>query len=164
MKPAQHFTVFFIVLALLLLAGCAPRYIPSRPAPHAPPTPPGTLADSVVQTARSQIGTPYRRAGAAPQTGFDCSGLVHWVYARHGFSLPRTAAGQLGVGLVIPVQDIRAGDLVFFRIGKNGTMHVGIATGRGSFVHSPKPGQRVREESLYTSYWTQRKIGVRRIL
>ena len=67
-------------------------------------------------------------------------------------------------GDAVPVQDLRAGDLVFFRIGKAGSMHVGIATGQGSFIHSPKPGQRVREENLYAPYWTQRKIAVRRIL
>ncbi len=61
-------------------------------------------------------------------------------------------------------QDLRAGDLVFYRIGKSGRMHVGIATGQGTFIHSPKPGQRVREENLFAPYWTQRKIGVRRLI
>jgi cell wall-associated NlpC family hydrolase len=102
--------------------------------------------------------------GASPRSGFDCSGLVQWVYAQHGLFLPRTTSELLRVGVAVPVQDLAAGDLVFFRIGKNRTLHVGIATGQGSFIHSPKPGYRVREENLFVRYWTQRKIGVRRLL
>jgi len=157
-KKPPALAILPVLLPLLLLSACATRYAPLRPAP------PGTLADSVVQAARSQIGVPYKRAGASPRSGFDCSGLVQWVYAQHGFSLPRTTSGLLGVGVAVPVQDLRAGDLVFFRIGKSGTIHVGIATGQGSFIHSPKPGYRVREENLFAPYWTQRKIGVRRLL
>jgi len=157
MPKSPALTMLLVLLPLLLLSACATRYAP-RPAP------PGTLADSVVQTARSQIGVPYQRAGASPRSGFDCSGLVQWVYAQHGFSLPRTTSELLGVGVAVPVQDLCAGDLVFFRIRKSGTMHVGIATGQGSFIHSPKPGHRVREENLFAPYWTQRKIGVRRLL
>ncbi len=157
-RSAQRLPLFFAVLALLFLAGCAPRHAPPRPAV------PGSMAESVIQKARAQIGTPYKRAGVSPRTGFDCSGLVQWVYAGHGISLPRTTSELLGVGFAVPAQDLRAGDLVFFRIGKRRSLHVGIATGQGSFIHSPKPGQRIREESLYAPYWTQRKIGVRRIL
>jgi murein DD-endopeptidase len=157
-KPRFYPALLFVVLALLFLAACAPRHAPPRPAA------PGSLAESVVQTARSQVGIPYRRAGNSPRTGFDCSGLVNWVYAQHGFSLPRTSTGILGEGVTVSTQDLRAGDLVFYRIGKSGRMHVGIATGQGTFIHSPKPGQRVREENLFAPYWTQRKIGVRRLI
>ncbi|HDQ40201.1 MAG TPA: NlpC/P60 family protein [Desulfonatronum sp.] len=150
--------LFLALLGLLFSTGCAPRHAPPRPAA------PGSLAHSVVQTARSQVGIPYKRAGISPHTGFDCSGLVNWVYAQHGFSLPRTSAGIFGQGMTVPVQDLRAGDLVFFRIGKQNRIHVGIATGQGTFIHSPKPGQRVREENLFAAYWAQRKIGVRRVL
>lgn len=150
--------LFIVVFFNLMLAcGCASRHAPPRPAQ------PGSLAEAVVQTARSQVGTPYKRAGASPRAGFDCSGLVQWVYGRHGYTLPRTSKSLMREGAPVAVQDLRAGDLVFFRIGKNGSMHVGIATGQGSFIHSPKPGRRVREENLFTPYWAQRKIAVRRI-
>lgn len=156
---SRHATVLlFILLAMLVLGACAPRHAPQRP------TVPDSLAATVVQTARSQIGIPYRRAGNSPRTGFDCSGLVQWVYARHGYSLPRSSKSLLRVGVAVPKHDLRAGDLVFFRIGRSGNTHVGIATGQDSFIHSPKPGQRVREESLFAPYWTQRKIEVRRVL
>lgn len=156
-RPAPRLSLLAL-LPLLLLAACAPRHAPLRPAA------PDTLAESVVQTARSQIGTPYARAGFSPGSGFDCSGLVNWVYGRHGYSLPRTTSGLLDAGVAVPVHELQPGDLVFFRIGKSGSMHVGIATGQGTFVHSPKPGQRVREENLFSPYWTQRKVGARRIL
>lgn len=153
------FFLFIVALFNLMVAcGCAPRHAPPRLAQ------PGSLAEAVVLTARSQIGAPYKRAGISPRSGFDCSGLVQWVYGQHGYALPRTSKRQMNEGDAVPVQDLRAGDLVFFRIGKAGSMHVGIATGQGSFIHSPKPGQRVREENLYAPYWTQRKIAVRRIL
>lgn len=156
-------TIFLALLPLLLLSACAARHIPAHSIQ------PGTLAEAVVQTARSQLGVPYKRMGASPRSGFDCSGLVQWVYAQHGLFLPRTTSDLLGVGVAVPLQniragDLRAGDLMFFRMGKNGTLHVGIATGQGSFIHSPKPGYRVREENPFATYWMQRKIGVRRLL
>ncbi|WP_051822283.1 C40 family peptidase [Desulfonatronum thiodismutans] len=146
----------FVFLAIL--AGCGARHPPPRPAI------PGSAAESIVQTALSKTGRPYSRGGTSPRVGFDCSGLVVWVYGKHGVKLPRTARDQSRAGSVVPYNQLQGGDLIFFRIGGRGAYHVGIATGRGTFIHSPRPGQRVREESLFDRYWQQRLIAVRRVL
>ncbi|SMP51974.1 C40 family peptidase [Desulfonatronum lacustre] len=155
----QRLAVLLLPLAFLAtLAGCGARHPPPRPAI------PGSVAESVVQTALSKNGRPYVRGGTSPTSGFDCSGLVVWIFGKHGVELPRTAREQARSGVSVPLRQLQAGDLVFFRIGMRGSYHVGIATGRGTFVHSPRPGQRVREESLFASYWQQRLIAVRRVL
>ncbi len=150
-----------LLLSLVFLAtlvGCGAKHPPPRPAI------PGSVAESVVQTALNKNGRPYARGGASPTGGFDCSGLVVWVFGKHGIELPRTARDQSRSGVSVSLRQLQAGDLVFFRTGRRGAYHVGIATGRGTFIHSPKPGQRVREESLFASYWQQRLIAVRRVL
>ncbi len=152
--------LFMISLLTLAgtLSGCASKHVPPRPAV------PGSIAESIIQTALSQSGRSYVWGGSSPNTGFDCSGLVTWVYRQNGFSLPRITRDQFRQGVSVPLNQLQAADLVFFRIGKRGSYHVGIATGRGTFIHSPKPGTRVREENLFIIYWQQRLIGVRRIV
>lgn len=168
---------FFLLVVLALLVGCAAKPPPGpvivtpeesvvtgsrqQPVPLLPPV--ISTGESVVRKAANLIGRPYAWGGADPGTGFDCSGLVVWVYGWHGVELPRTAREQSRVGKRIPFGKLQPGDLVFFRTSGRTTNHVGIATGRGTFIHSPKPGEQVREESLRHPYWRQRLIDVRRI-
>ncbi|WP_022663416.1 C40 family peptidase [Paucidesulfovibrio longus] len=118
---------------------------------------------SVVDTALSTIGTPYRWGGDSPNEGFDCSGLVYWVYARHGVRVPRPSWEQIRTGTPVGRSELMPGDLVFFKIARGSGFHVGIYAGRGVFVHSPKSGQRVRESSLSDDYWRSHYVGARRI-
>lgn len=125
--------------------------------------PPGK--GSVVDTAKSQIGVPYHTAGTSPRTGFDCSGFVQWVYARHGIRLPRRTDDQVHFGRSVSKAELRPGDLVFFMpSAKSSSLHVGIFDGRGGFIHSPSPGGRVREESLLAPYWRSSYYGAKRVL
>jgi cell wall-associated NlpC family hydrolase len=136
------------ILLAAFLSGCAA----TAPAPPAPPLPADRGA--VLDTARAQIGRPYRTAGESPREGFDCSGLVQWVYARHGVRLPRSTADQAHTCRPVAWGQLRAGDLVFFTPSlKTDQLHVGIFDGRGGFIHSPRPGGRVREESIMAPYW-----------
>jgi cell wall-associated NlpC family hydrolase len=119
----------------------------------------------VVRTARSQIGSRYAWAGCSPDQGFDCSGLVWWAYDQSGISLPRISNDQLRAGAPVSQDRLAPADLVFFQTGKNErSIHVGIYTGDGYFVHSPNHGQRVREESMRAKYWRARFIGARRVV
>ena len=146
------------LLLLLNVAGCA---MFESPAPEKLPLP----KESVTQTARSQIDTPYRSGGNSPKTGFDCSGLVQWCYAVHGYSLPRRTEDLLKTGVPVDKENLIPGDLVFFKISsKYWGLHVGLYSGKGMFIHSPTPGSKVREESLYERYWMRTYIGARRIL
>ena len=87
---------------------------------------------------------PYRWGGASPGAGFDCSGLVQYVYAKVGIHLPHYAAGQYGRGHRVSRSSLRAGDLVFF----SGLGHVGIYAGDGMFIHAPRSGTTVRWSRL----------------
>ncbi|MGE4470832.1 MAG: C40 family peptidase [Desulfovibrio sp.] len=147
---------------LLLLNACAlldfGKAHLTGPARHG-----ATSSSPVVRTARSAIGTPYRWGGDSPREGFDCSGLVYWAYGRHGIRLPRPSWKQIHAGFSVPQSQIRAGDLVFFKIVRGQSYHVGIYTGRGTFVHSPKAGSNVRESSLANSYWRRHYVTARRV-
>ncbi len=126
----------------------------------------GGTASAVVKTARAQIGRPYKWGGSDPREGFDCSGLVWWVYKKHGVSVPRVSWQQAGAGRAVPKSRLAAGDIVLFRIpGQGKSLHTGIYSGNGHFfIHSPKSGHHVREESMNKSYWIKYFIGARRVL
>jgi cell wall-associated NlpC family hydrolase len=116
--------------------------IPLRPEPRPKPKPP-TLGQRAVRIAASELGVPYRYGGSSP-SGFDCSGLVAYVYAKLGISLPHNAAAQYSYGLSVDRGHLKPGDLVFF----HGLGHVGLYIGRGRIIHAPQSGERVSIQSL----------------
>ena len=101
------------------------------------------LAKRAVKLARTQLGVPYAYGGASPG-GFDCSGLVSWVYGRLGVPLPHNAAALYGVGRPVRLAALRPGDLVFF----SGLGHVGLYVGGGRMIHAPQSGRRVEVQRL----------------
>lgn len=119
---------------------------------------------AAVKTAKSMVGKPYKWGGCSPYDGFDCSGYVWWVYRQHGLNLPRTASEQARYGQAVSYDDLRAGDIVVFDPPENKGRHTGIYTGNTSFLHSPKAGARVREESMRSPYWNRYFIEGRRVL
>lgn len=156
------------IVAALVSGGCAstgavpsPFPTPSRGA-GAPDT--GAVAGAgVAVTALAYRGVPYRSGGTEPERGFDCSGLVWFVFAQHGISMPRTVAAQYRAGREVEATEVRAGDLVFFNASRGTPTHVGIAVGPGQFVHAPSARGDVRVERLEEGYWAGRLSGVRRI-
>lgn len=119
---------------------------------------------AIAQFAMGFRGVPYRLGGADP-AGFDCSGLVQYVFAQYGISVPRVVEQQFAVGDTIRPSDIKPGDLIFFNTLKrgDGASHVAIAIGQDSFVHAPNSTGVVRIETLGSSYWGARYVGARRI-
>lgn len=156
----QHaFRLAFVLTLGLSLGGCALSTGGREPYPIAPG------AGTVLDTAKSQIGVPYRAAGQSPEQGFDCSGFVQWVYARHGVRLPRRTDDQLRTGRPVTRGELRPGDLVFFMpSSKSASLHVGIFDGHGGFIHSPSPGGSVRGESLLAPYWRSTYYAANRVL
>ena len=120
--------------------------------------PGAVLRDQVVLDGLGQIGVPYVWGGASPQTGFDCSGLVMWLWARHGVALPHFAASQYHLGPFVAKSDLRIGDLVFFHeLG-----HVGIYIGHGYVLHAPHTGATVEIESFNIPWFQNTYVGATR--
>ena len=126
----------------------------------------GGKVQSVLQRALALMGTPYRWGGTSPDSGFDCSGLVGYVFRTTlGIELPRVSrdmAAKADAELIRSRDELRQGDLVFFGL-KGRVNHVGIYVGEGRFLHSPSSGKDVRVDSLITGYWANRYLQGRRI-
>jgi cell wall-associated NlpC family hydrolase len=136
---------------------------------HAPAAAPATTLAmtakeaAIIDTALHLRGTPYRNGGSTPN-GFDCSGFTQWVFAQHGLALPREVKDQFRAGTSINVRSLAPGDLVFFKTTASTASHVGIVLGPDTFVHAPSSRGVVRIEHLTSAYWTERLVGVRRVL
>lgn len=148
---------------LLLLAACS-----SQPPDSSVSTlPRAGTAEDVLINAIGLVGTPYRWGGNTPESGFDCSGLIGYVYREAaGVQLPRTTQALINMPVpMVDSQQLRSGDLVFFATaGGQQVTHAGIYVGNGRFVHAPRTGGTVRLDYLSTSYWQRSYLGARRIL
>jgi cell wall-associated NlpC family hydrolase len=120
---------------------------------------PASRYGGVVGIAMQYLGVPYVWGGASPG-GFDCSGLVVYVYAQVGVSLPHYTGALWNVGTPVSSDQLEPGDLVFF----NGLGHVGIYIGGGQFIHAPHTGDVVKISSLSDSWYASSFDGARRIL
>ena len=123
-----------------------PSYDPNLPQPRYP---------QVVGIALQYLGIPYVWGGASPSTGFDCSGLIMYVYAQVGVSLPHNAAMQYQYGTPVPRGQLAPGDLVFFR----GLGHMGMYIGGGQYINAPQTGDVVKISSMDRSDF----VGARRL-
>ena len=125
--------------------------------PTGAPLPDGSRASQVVAIAMQYLGIPYVWGGASPSQGFDCSGLVSYVYGQIGIYIPHHAASAYGYGVPVSYSELQPGDMVFF----NGLGHMGMYIGGGQFIHAPHTGDVVKISSLagHGSY-----VGARRVL
>lgn len=137
---------------------------PPRDWPVVAPADPAR-ANAVLMRAISLVGTPYRWGGNTPEGGFDCSGLVNYVFRDMlEVRLPRTSRELFGLqGPRIAPGQLAGGDLVFFGSG-GAVSHVGIYVGEGRFVHAPNSGGTVRLDRLDGSWWREHYTGARRLL
>jgi cell wall-associated NlpC family hydrolase len=136
-------------------------------APSAPNAPSLTArrydGRAVAQFALRFRGVAYRPGGADP-AGFDCSGLVQYVFAQYGVFVPRIVEEQYEVGDKVRPSEIRPGDLLFFATKRpDGVSHVAISIGGDQFVHAPNSTGVVRIETLSSTYWGSRYVGARRL-
>ncbi len=174
-RPDPHYrcSIVLALSAALLLASCgggSATREPARPVagtrawPQVAPADP-VRANAVLMRAISLVGTPYRYGGNTPESGFDCSGLVNYVYRDMlDLRLPRTSRELAAVqGPRIAPAQLASGDLVFFGNGDH-VSHVGIYVGEGRFVHAPNSGGTVRLDRLDGSWWREHYSGARRLL
>jgi hypothetical protein len=119
----------------------------------------------LVAFAKQYIGTPYAWGGNSLTNGVDCSGLVQQVYKNFGIQVSRTTYTQIGEGKAIKMNELKAGDMVFFDTdpGTGGPDHVGIYMGDGKMIHAPRPGKSVEISDLTTGYWQGIFMGGRRV-
>lgn len=150
---------------LLLLGACSTIPVPRRSSP--PPAPPSSaaVANDVLIRAIGLVGTPYHWGGNTPASGFDCSGLVVYVFrTQAGITLPRTSREMSDLNApTIARDDLQSGDLVFFGHHHRVT-HVGIYVGNGRFVNAPDTGGTVRLDRLDGRYWRDHYLFAKRVL
>lgn len=178
------------LLAAFLVASCAlavpahadetaaqlpplPAAQPTLPAATVPPAllPPASFMsraalgmENTLDRALDFIGIRYKRGGSSPETGFDCSGFVSYIYNETlGLVLPHNAKAISEEGERVEKTDLKPGDLVFFNTMRRAFSHVGIYLGDNLFVHAPRSGARVRIEDMTDRYWSRRFNGARRV-
>ena len=166
-QPGQLLRLLLSATMGCLLAACAGQ--PARHAPGAPPAPSSLTklpprapsaastgtANDILFRAIGLVGTPYRWGGNTPDSGFDCSGLVDYIYRTEAaIKLPRTSRAMAAVDgeKIRRMAQLASGDLVFFTIGGS-ISHVGVYVGKGRFVHAPDSGGTVRLDDLDGPYW-----------
>lgn len=119
----------------------------------------------IVECAAQYLGTPYVYGGTSP-SGFDCSGFVQYIFRKFNIELSRTAAAQYGSGVEVLKDNLKPGDLVFFKCyGGSSINHVGIYAGNGQFIHSSSPRSGgVIYTSLSESFYNRSYAGAKRVI
>ena len=155
----MHKRLFLSVIAAMVLVGCATRPVPSLP----------TMSDQeaskrqdIVMQAMAMLDRGYTYGGKKLHTGFDCSGLVSFVYKESaGMSVRGSAETMARNTRVVDASQARPGDLVFFNTLGHSASHVGIYIGSGKFIHAANEKTGVKLERLDTPYWKQAFEGYR---
>jgi len=150
-----------------LLSSCHAPPLPPESSPVSPQVAAGDKRGEVLLQALGLVGTPYLYGGNTPEGGFDCSGLIGYVFrSAAGVSLPRTTAELMALRAPrIARKALDVGDLLFFSTDGSGKVsHAGIYSGDGRFVHAPSSGGTVRLDSLSNRYWSRHYLGASRVL
>ncbi|SMP14059.1 LysM domain-containing protein [Desulfurobacterium pacificum] len=122
------------------------------------------LLEILARVFKNLKNTPYVFGGANPKRGLDCSSFTMYVYRKLGINLPRTARAQFNVGVPVSKNELKVGDLVFFRTYASFPSHVGIYIGNGKFVHFSSMYHGLSISSLSSPYFRRRFIGAKRVL
>jgi cell wall-associated NlpC family hydrolase len=151
---------YFSLMAVLTLSACSTQ-------PPRAPAPPPQAANEILFGALALVGTPYRYGGSSPASGFDCSGLIQYVYRQSAaLSLPRTVADMNTLDVPdVDEDELQAGDLLIFSTHRDSRpSHAGIYVGEGRFVHAPSGGGTVRLDELTDTYWQRAYLNAKRPL
>jgi cell wall-associated NlpC family hydrolase len=164
----RNATYGLLLVSALYFSGCASQQAQQKPAT------PGVLgadkssqANDILFNALGLVGTPYRYGGSSPDNGFDCSGLIQYVYRESAdVALPRTVAEMNNHEAPDITEDnLQSGDLVIFATdGGSRPSHAGIYVGEGRFVHAPSSGGEVRMDFLDDKYWQRSYLNAKRPL
>jgi cell wall-associated NlpC family hydrolase len=164
--------IFTYLIAALFTCAALPALAADNSAdtavavPAETPAPAGYLerAGDLTIHALSLIGVHYKWGSDSPERGFDCSGLVSYVFQQvTGIVLPRNSQSMSKVGQKIDQTELEPGDLVFFNTRRRPYSHVGIYIGDARFVHAPSRGGEVEVSNMQGNYWKKRYNGARRV-
>lgn len=155
----QHSPVRTLPVAYQRPATLSTQRTTSRSRSHTTPQ-----RHALLSAAHRSLGVPYRYGGTSPKSGFDCSGFTQHSYQSINVKIPRTAAQQSAASRTIRRQDLRPGDMIFFKTSGTKVNHVGIYVGNGKFIHAASGGGRVTTDDLRKSYWQKRLHKYGRVL
>jgi cell wall-associated NlpC family hydrolase len=162
--PARLRSLLLAFALLAFVLGCladGAKAMPSgAPVGIERPAPRPTAGQRAARFALEAVGVAYSWGGSSPSSGFDCSGLVYWAYGRLGIGVPHSSYALYGLGRSVPLNRLRAGDVLFF----SGLGHVGLYLGRGRMVHAPHSGRTVEIVTLRGSHYGDRLVGARRLV
>ncbi|MEQ1600535.1 MAG: C40 family peptidase [Methylophilaceae bacterium] len=165
-KLTQSLSAAFLVLLSVTSQAAEPFNNPMNQTETQEPTRTAwtSVAQEVLMNALSLTGIKYKSGGSSPETGFDCSGFVRYVFQQAAsLTLPHSARALAQLGQSIPMAQLQPGDLVFFNTLKNTISHVGIYMGNNRFIHAPSSGKHIDVTSLDDAYWSKRYSGARRL-
>lgn len=145
-----------LLLFVVALAGCSFSNYRATPESDA-------LRRGIVLDALGQIGRPYHFGGTTPE-GFDCSGLVQYVYGLQGLRVPRSTDEQHEAGETIDLDDAEPGDLLFYSFNRRGIDHVAVYLGDGQAVHAPSSGKQVIVAPVGNRWWMDRYVEAVRVI
>jgi cell wall-associated NlpC family hydrolase len=159
----------FALITLGFLSGCA-HHAPPEPVPTERYDPASAIErnagprSELLLRALGLVGVQYQFGGQSPETGFDCSGLVQYLFSEVvGLVLPRRAQDMSRVGNSVGRDELSPGDLVFFDTLREPYSHVGIYLGDQRFIHAPSSGGRIEIVTMTHRYWVRRYNGARRV-
>lgn len=160
--PASGYSQFIASLDAILAGASMPvadeQLIAARM-----PAPANGQVTAVLAVAENMLGQPVVWGGASPSQGFDCSGLVQYVYRQAGINLPRTADLQFLVGRTVSPAALQPGDLVYFTTYEPGASHVGIYIGGNKFIHTSFSKGVVAVGDMRNDYFVRRYYGAKRV-
>lgn len=124
-----------------------------------------TDREAITDYLRANLGEPYRFGATGGGEGFDCSGLVLRAYAAVGLAVPRVSSDQLRSGTAVSLSELRAGDLLFYRMRRNRPLlHVAVYVGDGRAIHASVGHEEVREIDITSKVWSKRLVAARTLL
>lgn len=125
-----------------------------------------TIADDIISTGTTYIGTPYQYGAPTGQTNtFDCSSFVQFIFGKHNIMLPRTSKDQYAQGTWVARSNLQKGDLVFFSMGGTGAIdHLGVYVGNGKMLHASSSKGVMISTFAGNSYWEPRYMGAKRVI
>jgi cell wall-associated NlpC family hydrolase len=160
----RNATYYLVLIGALYLSGCSSQ-APQKSEPLGVDK--SSRVSEILFNALGLVGTPYRYGGSSPANGFDCSGLIQYVYRESAnLALPRTVAEMNSHAAPDIAEDnLQSGDLVIFATdGTSRPSHAGIYVGEGRFVHAPSRGGEVRMDFLDDKYWQRSYLNAKRPL